>query len=112
MQFLIDYAPAWALPYIYLLTEREWTMVFNTIFWLVMLTILLASAYCMLIGLGWRRYGGRWYSPKSFQALVQELYTGVREGRVPDYQTMKILDRHVYGPQGSRLRNMTRTDQR
>lgn len=46
---------------------------------------------------GHERFKGHWYSPEQFQSLKEELYTGVRNGRLPDSETMALLDRHVYG---------------
>lgn len=44
MQFLIDHAPAWTLPYIYHLTEREWMLVFNSLIAAASLGLLIAAA--------------------------------------------------------------------
>lgn len=110
MQWLIDHAPMWALPYIYRLTEREWQLVLNGLTGFAFLLVFLLSVYCLLRGLGWRRYRGRWYSPAKFEFLIQELYSGVREGRVPDFETMRLLDQYVYGRKGSDLRKLTQRD--
>lgn len=48
-------------------------------------------------GLGHEKYKGQWYNGDQLQLLKQELYSGVRAGRIPDSQTMAFLDRHVYG---------------
>lgn len=110
MQWIIDHAPLWALPYIYRLTEREWMIVVNVVFAVGLLALSAFSAYCFLRAAGWRRFKGRWYNAEQFAALIQELYSGVREGRVPDYETMRLLDRHIYGRNGSLIRDMTRRD--
>lgn len=68
------------------------------------------TVYCFYKARGWHRYQGRWVSPEQFQKIVQELYDGVRSGRVPDYETMKILDEYVYGRKGSEIRRMTKAD--
>lgn len=47
--------------------------------------------------LGHERFKGQWYNARQLQALKQELYSGVREGRLPDSQMMAFLDRHIYG---------------
>jgi len=64
-----------------------------------------ASYYGYRRGLGHERFKGQWYSARQLQMLKQELYSGVREGRLPDSQTMAFLDRHVYGKE-SELRRL------
>ena len=110
MTWLIDNVPAALLPYVYMLTEQQWLMVANAAALLLIVAGLFGSIYCALRALGWRRFRGHWYSPQQFHALVQELYSGVKDGRVPDYQTMRLLDQYVYGPRGSDLRKLTQRD--
>lgn len=62
--------------------------------------------YSFRRALGHRKFKGKWFNEDHFQALIQELYSGTREGRIPDYETMKLLDRYIYGRNGSDVRNM------
>lgn len=110
MEYLINNVPDWALPYVYKLTPEQWFYLGYGASVLLMLFGLAVAIYGTLRALGWRRYQGTWYSPEQFQFIVQELYSGVRDGRVPDYETMKILDAYVYGRKGSHIRDMTRAD--
>jgi len=57
---------------------------------------------------GYEKFKGHWYGPEDVQKLKQELYSGVREGRIPDAETMRFLDRHIYGKE-SNLRRMSGT---
>lgn len=110
MEILISFLPGWALPYINKLTLEQWRLVGLSLSALLALSGLLGFIYGLLRALGWRRYQGSWYSPDQFQLIVQELYSGVRAGRVPDYETMKLLDEYVYGRKGSQIRNLTKAD--
>lgn len=53
--------------------------------------------YCVRRGLGHEKFKGTWYRPDQLQKLKQVLYEGIREGRLPDRETMRFLDRHIYG---------------
>lgn len=110
MEILIRYLPDWALPYVYKIMPQQWLYLAYGGAVLLMLLGLVGTIYGTLRALGWRRYQGTWYSPEQFLQIVQELYTGVRDGRVPDYETMKILDEYIYGRNGSHIRNLTRSD--
>lgn len=110
MQLMIDLAPDWALRYIYLLTVDQWRIVGYAFLAVWIVGCAAFAIYCGLRAFGWRRFRGRWYSPQHFEALIQELYTGVREGRVPDYESMRLLDQYIYGRRGSDLRNLTQRD--
>lgn len=110
MEFLYAYLPAWALPYVAKITPQQWLIVGNVAAAALFVCGLLLFAYSILRFLGWRRYQGTWVSPDQFEAIVQELYSGVRAGRVPDYKTMQILDEYVYGRKGSNIRKMTKAD--
>ena len=110
MEILLQYVPDWALPYVYKLTSQQWFYVAYTASVLLIVAGIVGTIYCTLRALGWRRYQGAWYSPDQFQLIVQELYSGVRDGRVPDFETMKILDEYVYGRRGSQIRDMTKRD--
>lgn len=109
-EFLLDYLPAVAHPYVYKLTAAQWLLVGQVLALVVCVVGLAVLAYCVLRALGWRRFQGSWVSPDQFQAIVQELYTGVKDGRVPDYETMKILDEYVYGSKGSTIRKLNKSD--
>lgn len=62
-----------------------------------MLFLAYFTYYAFRRGFGHERFKGRWYAGETLQALKQELYSGVRDGRIPDSETMRFLDRHVYG---------------
>lgn len=64
--------------------------------------------YCFRRGFGYEKFKGEWYGPEDLQKLKQELYSGVREGRLPDAETMRFLDKHVYG-KVSKLRQISGT---
>lgn len=87
---------------------RYWGV--NAAFAVGLLLLSYFSYYCFRRGLGHRRFKGRWYHADAYQTLIQELYSGVREGRLPDYETMRVLDRHIYGRSGSRIRSLTQKD--
>jgi hypothetical protein len=108
MDFLLDYLPVWALPYYYHLTPLQWWYVANV----VLLSSIAAGTwlafYCFRRWLGWERFKGRWYGPEDAERLKQELWEGVRAGRLPDAETMAYLDQHVYGKE-SKFRRMSGT---
>lgn len=110
MDSLLSYMPEWALPYVYKLTFQQWLLVGYAACALLVLGGFSLAVYCFARALGYVWYQGRFHSPERWQAIVQELYSGVREGRVPDYETMKILDRYIYGRSGSSLRNLNKAD--
>lgn len=110
MEFLFSYLPGWALPYVNKLSFEQWRLVGLVVVGSFIVAACLFTVYCGFRAFGWRRYQGTWYSPDQFQAIVQELYTGVKDGRVPDYETMKLLDEYIYGRSGSHIRNMTKAD--
>lgn len=110
MQWLIEVAPDWALPYLYKLTPQQWFVIANVACGLFVLLSLIFAYYCFMRARGFVWYQGRFRSPDQWQAIVQELYSGVREGRVPDHKTMLILDRYIYGRSGSDIRNLTKRD--
>ena len=97
MNSLLSYIPAWAWPYIDVLTLQQWWYLANV-------TIILAVAlgasftyYSFRRGLGYQKFKGHWYSHESFEKLKEELCSGIRDGRLPDSETMSMLDKHVYG---------------
>lgn len=108
--YLYNLLPAAGKRYLETVSYSEWVFVLKCA--AISLTVLgvLCAAYSVFRFMGWRKYQGTWYSAKQFQLVVQEIYSGVREGRVPDYETMKILDEYVYGKKGSRLRRLTKAD--
>lgn len=81
----------------------------NTAFVLWLALCLWVIHYGTRRALGHERFKGQWYNAKQLQALKQELYTGVREGRLPDSQTMAFLDRHIYGKENA-LRRVNGND--
>lgn len=107
---LIRYLPDWALPYIDRLTVEQWLVLGYAVCTILVGGGFLLAIYCFARAFGYVWYQGRFHSPLRWQAIVQELYSGVREGRVPDYRTMKILDRYIYGRSGSTLRDLNRAD--
>lgn len=108
--WLLDVMPEWALPYAYRVTPYQWWVSLNIAFFAFVLIASGFSFYCFMRARGYVWYQGRFRSPDQWQAIVQELYSGVREGRVPDHKTMLILDRYIYGRRGSDLRNLTKQD--
>ena len=65
-----------------------------------------STFYFFRLGFGWEKFKGRWYGPEDVQKLKQELYAGVRGGRLPDAETMAFLDKHIYGKE-SEFRRMS-----
>ena len=55
------------------------------------------------------RFKGKWYTVEALHRLKQELYSGVREGRLPDSETMAFLDKHIYGKE-NKLRRLSGND--
>lgn len=65
--------------------------------------------YSFRRALGHEKFKGRWFRPDDLQNLKQELYSGVLAGRLPDAETMRFLDKHIYGKE-SKFRRMSGTD--
>ena len=106
MDAIFAYVPAWAYPYINMVTPLQWWYAANVVIGLALLLILFFSYYCIRRGLGHNKFKGKWFGPEDFENLKQELYSGVREGRLPDPETMRMLDKHVYGKE-SKFRKMS-----
>lgn len=108
MEVILDSLPVWALTYYYQVTPLQWWYAANV----ALLSSIAAAAwftfYSFRRWLGWEKFKGRWYSPDDAERLKQELYSGVRDGRLPDAETMAFLDKHVYGKE-SKFRRMSGT---
>jgi len=87
-----------------------WPYIVNGVFSVMALLCAWTAYYGIRRALGHERFRGSWYSHEQFEALKQEIYTGVREGRLPDSEMMALLDRHVYGRDGTQLRKLSGTD--
>lgn len=106
---LLDLLPQSVWPYIQLLSVEQWRMVGQAFCAIWIAAACWFSYYCIRRGLGHRKWHGQWYNPEQLQMLVQELYAGVKDGRVPDHETMVLLDEYIYGRQ-SDLRRLNRSD--
>lgn len=94
MQYVLDLLPPEFWRY---LDQIPPFWLINTAFALWLWLCLWVGYYGIRRGLGHERFKGQWYNAEQLQLLKQELYSGVREGRLPDSQTMAFLDRHIYG---------------
>lgn len=101
MEALLDYLPPWALNYFYQITPGQWWIAANVAFFVGCVLASWFAFYCFRRGFGWEKFKGRWYGPEDIQNLKQELYSGVRDGRLPDAETMAFLDKHIYGKESS-----------
>jgi hypothetical protein len=106
VDIILLYIPAWAWAYINKVTPQQWWYAINAAIGLTMFLTLMFSYYCIRRGLGHHKFKGKWFGPADFENLKQELYSGVRDGRLPDSETMRLLDRHVYGSE-SKFRKMS-----
>ena len=106
MNILLAYIPAWAWPYLDLVTPLQWWYAANAALLLCVVGSAWFAFYCVRRGLGWEKFKGEWYGPDDLQNLKQELYSGVRDGRLPDAETMAFLDKHIYGKE-SEFRRMS-----
>lgn len=106
---MIDYVPMPLL--VWLATLPGWAVraVLDVSFGLFAILCLFIAYYAFRRAAGHRRFKGKWYNADAYAQLIQELYTGVREGRVPDFETMELLDRHIYG-KTSALRQHAKRD--
>lgn len=107
MDYVLDRLPVWLLVYWQQLTPGQLWLAANTLAAACFILVLYFSYYCFRRGLGYTKFKGRWYGAEDTEKLKQELYSGVREGRLPDSETMRFLDRHVYGRKGSEMRNLS-----
>lgn len=106
MEKMLSFLPAEWLSY-YKQIPAQWLFFgFNLLFLVVSAVGLWLAYYSFRRAFGYQRFKGHWYSHDNFEILKQELYSGVRDGRLPDSETMRLLDRHVYGRKGSQLRNI------
>ena len=69
----------------------------NAGFALFIITVLCGGYRLLRWAAGHTKFKGKWYSPDQFQALKEEIYFGYRNGRLPDSETMAMLDKHIYG---------------
>lgn len=97
MDILLDYIPAWALPYLGMITPLQWWYAGNATLLLAIVFAAWFAYYCFRRGLGYEKFKGEWYGRDDLERLKQELYSGVLDGRLPDRETMAFLDRHIYG---------------
>ena len=81
----------------------------NASFGLFSCLCLWAIYYCVRRALGHEKFKGKWYTAETLHQLKQELYSGVREGRLPDSETMAFLDKHIYGKE-NKLRRLSGND--
>lgn len=93
MQLLVQYAPDWALPYVYQVDDAEWMLAIDVASVLIVVVGLALFSYCLLQSLGWQRYRGRWYSPDQSHALARELRAAARSGKTLDVAARRILKR-------------------
>lgn len=94
MQFIIDLLP----PEFWLYAAKvPFIWYVHTAFACWLMLCAYAFQYGIRRYLGHEKFKGRWYNASQIQLLKQELYEGVRQGRIPDSQTMAFLDRHIYG---------------
>ena len=106
MEVLLTYIPAWVWPYLNLVTPLEWWYVANIICLLLIGGGGWGALYWFRRALGYEKFKGEWYGPEDAQKLKEELYSGLREGRLPDVETMAFLDKHIYGKE-SEFRRMS-----
>ena len=105
MQYLLNFLPADVLTYVRQVPSIWWWYAANGAFLMFCCASAYFSFYCFRRARGYEKFKGSWYSPESLQNLKQELYSGVRDGRLPDRETMAFLDRHIYGKE-SQLRKI------
>jgi len=106
MQNVSAYVPDQVLFYYRQIPEQWLFVFFNLAFLIFAVVVLWFIYYSFRRAFGYQRFKGDWYSHQQFEILKQELYSGVRDGRLPDSETMRLLDRHIYGRKGSQLRNI------
>lgn len=108
VDIFLPYLPAWALSYYYTITPLHWWYAANAAVLSALAAGVWFAFYCFRRGFGYEKFKGDWYGPEDLQKLKQELYSGVRDGRLPDAETMAFLDKHVYGKE-SKFRRMSGT---
>jgi len=103
MDYLVSYANQlipWLhsiFPALHKVPSIWWHHAMNVLFFIVLLIVFYGAYYSFRRAFGHEKFKGRWYTSQGIHNLKQELYTGVREGRLPDSQTMAFLDKHIYG---------------
>jgi hypothetical protein len=106
MNRILDFLPDQLLPYIHQVPLVWWLYAANFLFLALSIFCLWVVYYSFRRALGHEKFKGNWYTPSTLQKLKQELYSGVRDGRLPDSETMAFLDRHIYGKE-SELRRLS-----
>lgn len=106
MEQWLDKLPDIVWTYFYMVPASWWNYALNALVVVFVLICLRFTYYCFRRALGYVKFKGLWYSPEAFHLMKQELYSGVREGRLPDSESMRLLDKHVYGRGGSEIRNI------
>lgn len=94
MQIILDLLPPALLRYV---SQIPPVWVINVVFALWLWLWCYVAVYGIRRYLGHEKFKGQWYNARQIQLLKEELYSGVRAGRLPDSKTMAFLDRHVYG---------------
>lgn len=89
-----------------MVTPEQWRYAGHAAFFCLLTGGAWFAFYCFRRGFGWEKFKGQWYGPEDAEKLKQELYSGVRDGRLPDAETMAFLDKHVYGKE-SEFRRMS-----
>jgi hypothetical protein len=105
---ILGILPESLLHYVRQIPPLWWWYTVNAVVLSLLAAALWFAYYCFRRAFGHEKFKGRWYGTEDMQKLKQELYSGVREGRLPDTETMAFLDKHVYGKE-SKLRRMSGT---
>lgn len=97
MPQFFDYLPDSVVFYLSFIPHVWYFYALNGVFAVFCLACLYMIYYSFRRASGHEKFKGNWYRPAQLQALKQELFDGIKDGRLPDSETMAFLDRHIYG---------------
>lgn len=97
MPQFFDYLPDIVVYYLSFIPRSWYSYALNSVFFVYASVCLYLIYYSARRAFGHEKFKGDWYRPGQLEALKQELYSGIKDGRLPDSETMAFLDRHIYG---------------